>query len=218
MPRTTLSLVVLATALAATTACKSELDGKARAQVQDAPAGAKDAAPAAKSAARTLDLDAAQSKIAFVGAKVTADHRGTFAAPTGSLKLDAEGKPVALDVTVETTKIDIEPAKLKQHLQSPDFFDTAKYPKAHFHLTQVAPANGGDATHTVTGELELRGVKKQISFPANVDLGADKASATASFKINRKDFGIVYTGMADDLIKDDVLLELDLAFQPAAAS
>ena len=32
----------------------------------------------------------------------------------------------------------------------------------------------------------------------------------AEFTINRKDFGILYAGMPDDLIKDDVLLKIDL--------
>jgi hypothetical protein len=32
----------------------------------------------------------------------------------------------------------------------------------------------------------------------------------AEFAINRKDFGIVYPGMPDDLIKDDVLLKLHI--------
>jgi hypothetical protein len=38
-------------------------------------------------------------------------------------------------------------------------------------------------------------------------LGVD---ATADFVINRKDFGVVYPGMPDDLIKDDVVIKLAL--------
>jgi hypothetical protein len=32
----------------------------------------------------------------------------------------------------------------------------------------------------------------------------------SEFAINRKDFGIVYAGKADDLIRDDVVIHLDL--------
>ena len=53
-------------------------------------------------------------------------------------------------------------------------------------------------------------VKKTISFPATITVGADAASGTAEFVINRKDFGIVYPGKQDDLIRDDVLLKLSL--------
>ena len=39
---------------------------------------------------------------------------------------------------------------------------------------------------------------------------AGEVSAKAEFGINRKDFGIVYAGMADDLIRDDVLIKFDV--------
>ncbi len=72
----------------------------------------------------------------------------------------------------------------------------------------VAPA-----THTVEGTLDLHGTTKSISFPATVALDASSAKGKAEFTINRKDFGIVYPGMPDDLIKDEVLLKIDLAFK-----
>ena len=39
---------------------------------------------------------------------------------------------------------------------------------------------------------------------------ASSVDADAEFAINRKDFGVVYPGMPDDLIKDDVLIKLKL--------
>ena len=38
----------------------------------------------------------------------------------------------------------------------------------------------------------------------------------AEFGLNRKDFGILYTGKADDLIKDDVLIKLNIQAKPKA--
>lgn len=106
----------------------------------------------------------------------------------------------------------IEPGKLAKHLKSPDFFDVAKFPKAEFTLTKFEKAAQGESTHTVSGQLNLHGVTKAISFPAKVEMADGKAAAKAEFKIQRKDFGIVYPGMPDDLIKDEVLLDLDLHF------
>jgi polyisoprenoid-binding protein YceI len=60
--------------------------------------------------------------------------------------------------------------------------------------------------------LELRGVTKTVSFPANITIDAKTAKGTAEFKINRKDFGIEYPGKPDDLIKDEVLLKIALVF------
>jgi polyisoprenoid-binding protein YceI len=195
-------------------ACSSQVDTATAAKVEDAPALP---APApAPEATRTLQLDEQLSKVEFVGAKVTADHRGSFDTRSGSLKLDESGQPVGLTVLVDATSVNIEPEKLEQHLRSPDFFDVEQYPISKFELVGTKAVKQAGATHEVTGALTLRGVTKQITFPANIDLGKDRASATASFKINRKDFGIVYAGMADDLIKDDVLLEMKLVFSSSA--
>ena len=188
-------------------ACTSEIDAKPAAAVRDAE---KTRGPA--KAARTLAIDSSKSSVEFVGAKVTADHRGRFDAPTGKLELSDDGKVVGMEVTVRTESLEIEPAKLGEHLRSEDFFDVAKFPTSKFTLTSAKAGGEGDATHQVTGNLELHGVEKSITFPAHIEVGDGSAKATASFKIDRKDFGITYAGMADDLIKDDVLLEMSFAF------
>jgi len=63
----------------------------------------------------------------------------------------------------------------------------------------------------VTGNLELHGVTKSITFPATITVQGDTVAVKAEFAINRKDFGIVYPGKPDDLIKDDVLLRLNIS-------
>ena len=85
-----------------------------------------------------------------------------------------------------------------------------KFPKATFTSTEIKAGGDKGATHTVTGELDLHGVKKTISFPATLAVTADGATGTAEFSINRKDFGLVYPGKPDDLIRDDVGIKLSL--------
>jgi polyisoprenoid-binding protein YceI len=85
-----------------------------------------------------------------------------------------------------------------------------KYPKATFTSTSIKPGGENGATHTVTGNLDLHGVTRSITFPAKISPSADAVDVDAEFVIKRKDFGIVYPGMPDDLIKDDVLIKLKL--------
>lgn len=211
-----LSSVVVATGLALAS-CSSEIDDKPAATVQEAaaptevePAVADAGTPSAD--AQTLVLDPAQSRLEFVGAKVTGDHRGTFKEYTGSLVLNPDGSVSKLDVEVQLTSLAIEPERLLGHLKSPDFFDVEQFPTARFSLNRFTEQASADATHVVGGELELHGVRKQIEFPAKVTFQEGDVAATALFTINRKDFGIVYPGKPDDLIKDDVLLDLALRF------
>ena len=161
--------------------------------------------------------DVATSKIEWVGAKITKEHPGNFGKFEGSALIN-EGKVVGADFSVETATLSSDDPKLTEHLQSPDFFDVAQFPKATFTSRNIVEkASPEGATHEVTGDLELHGVKKTITFPATIAVAADKATTKAEFKINRKDFGIVYPGKPDDLIKDDVLIKLDLSFPLAAA-
>ena len=77
-------------------------------------------------------------------------------------------------------------------------FDVAKYPKASFHLSKVVAKVGPEgATHEVSGEFELRGVTKSIAFPAKVAFSDAGVDASASFKINRKDFGVNWSKTLD---------------------
>jgi len=145
------------------------------------------------------------SKIGFVGSKVTGKHDGGFKSFAGTIKV-ADGKIVGspeFKIDMKTLWADNE--KLTGHLKSPDFFDVAKFPGATFTATSIEPA--GDLSN-VTGNLELHGVTKSISFPAKIEISEDAVMVNADFAINRKDFNINYPGKTDDLIRDNVALML----------
>ena len=208
------SLIVLSF----TTACgEGEMKDKPTAEVVTPEPTPPVEEPKAEVTGTAYAADVATSKIEWVGAKITKEHPGTFGKFEGSALIN-EGKVVGADFSVETATLTSDDPKLTEHLQSPDFFDVAQFPKATFTSRNVVEkATPEGATHEVTGDLELHGVKKTITFPATIAVAADKATTKAEFKINRKDFGIVYPGKPDDLIKDDVLIKLDLSFPLAAA-
>ena len=95
-------------------------------------------------------------------------------------------------------------------MKTADFFDVAKFPKATFVSTKIEPNTAAGATHNVTGNFDLHGVKKSITFPATIQSTPEVVSVNAEFAINRKDFGILYPGKADDLIRDGVVIKLTL--------
>jgi polyisoprenoid-binding protein YceI len=186
-------------------ACDNEpAKGKAQAAATEPVATAAAPASAAK-----YTFSNAGSKIEFVGAKVTGKHDGSFQTFTGNVNLvdnNPEKSSVSTEIDVASLKSDEE--KLTAHLKTADLLDVAKYPKATFASTSIKSGGEKGATHTVTGNLQLHGVTKSISFPATIKVNGDTVDIDAEFAINRKDFGIVYPGMPNDLIKDDVLLKL----------
>src|SRR3546814_3014487 len=60
---------------------------------------------------------------------------------------------------IPLTKVTTTSSELDGHLQTPDFFETAKFPTATFRSTDIV-VNGDTAT--ITGDLTIRGVTKQI--------------------------------------------------------
>lgn len=184
-----------------------------------APAAAEPAvapAVAAPAAAPAGDAKTLTGTIRATGSKVTGNHVLEFKTWKGSITL-TNGDASALEFEVETASVigDADkPApgneKLEGHLKSPDFFDVAQFPKASFKSTSISAGGEGGATHTIAGKLTLRGVEKDVTFPVTVAKSATEVTGKAKFSINRKDFGIVYAGMADNLIRDDVVLEIDV--------
>jgi polyisoprenoid-binding protein YceI len=159
-----------------------------------------------------LPITAETSKVEFIGSKVTGKHEGGFKEISGTIDLvneKAEESSVVVDIDMKSVFSDAD--GLTKHLQTGDFFEVEKFPKSTFVSTKIVPDSGkGENNYLVTGDLEMRGQKKSITFPATIKVGNDKVEVDAEFAINRKDFGIVYAGKADDLIRDDVVIKLDL--------
>ena len=148
------------------------------------------------------------SKIEFIGSKVTGKQNGSFGEFSGQIDYAGSPENSRVNITIKTDSITTDAADLTKHLKTADFFDVAKFPEATFVSTAIKAGGEKGATHTVTGNLTLHGVTKAITFPATINVTPDAATVESSFSINRKDFGINYAGAADNLIRDDVVLTL----------
>ena len=201
-------------------ACEDPAANKVKATVND-PGANKPAALAANNntaaapaapKGEALAINSETSKVEFTGSKVTGKHDGGFKQFTGTIDL-VNNKPAdsGVNVEIDTASVFTDDEKLTGHLKSKDFFEVEAFPKASFRSTRIEPdtAKGADA-YTVTGDFTLHGVTKSISFPATIKVSDASVDVDSEFSVNRKDFGIVYAGKADDLIRDDVVIRLDL--------
>lgn len=124
------------------------------------------------------------------------------------------GNFVADQTTFESADLNEDPdtkAKLDGHLKSADFLDVEKYPESTFVITGAKKLDSGDYNTEISGNLKFRDIEKNITFKANVKEEGDNVTIKSEeFKINRQDFGIVYKGGGDSIIKDEVMLQLDV--------
>ena len=154
------------------------------------------------------------SSVGFKGSKVTGSHDGGFKNVAGSINVQGGKITGSPEIKIGMKSIWADNERLTGHLKSADFFDVAKYPVSTFTVTGI---EGTGPTNNVTGNLDLHGVSKSISFPAAVQVADDALTVKAAFAINRRQWNINYSGKANDLIRDLVVIKLDLKATPGAA-
>jgi polyisoprenoid-binding protein YceI len=153
-----------------------------------------------------------ETTVSFVGSKITGSHDGGFEVLTGEIEM-VDGDPTlsSLRMTIDTTTLWTDTEKLTGHLKSADFFDVENHPTATFTSTKIAAAAEG---YSITGNLDLHGISKSITFPAAIQVSPEGVKAQAEFSVMRFDFNIVYPGRKDDLIRDEVVVKFDLVAAP----
>jgi polyisoprenoid-binding protein YceI len=157
------------------------------------------AALGAFAAPATYEIDPAHTYPTF-----EADHmgglsywRGKINSSTGFITLDREAGTGTVEVTMDMKSIDFGNQALNDHAQTPDIFDTAKYPTATFTGKLVDFKNG--APTAVDGTLTMHGVTKPVTLTINKFLckphpqrGREVCGADASARIDREEFGVSY--------------------------
>jgi polyisoprenoid-binding protein YceI len=153
---------------------------------------------------------APDTKVDFIGSKVTGSHDGGFEKVTGTIMVpDNSIENAQINVTIDMISIWSDSKKLTGHLKNEDFFEVETYPETKFRSTSISKSDSG---YEIKGNLTLHGVTKGITFPAQITIteNASSLSATADFSIDRTDFGVNYKGKADNLIRPEVVIKLDL--------
>jgi polyisoprenoid-binding protein YceI len=74
-----------------------------------------------------------------------------------------------------------------------------------FAVTGSTALATDSTTHTVKGNLTIKGVSKNIEFPAKVTVAGDDITATASFTINRNDWGVTYGSGLSGAVGDKII-------------
>jgi polyisoprenoid-binding protein YceI len=146
--------------------------------------------------AAEFEIDSAHSGAQFsVKHLMVSNVRGSFGKVTGKANIDEKDiTKSTVEAIIDATSINTNEPKRDEHLRSPDFFDTAKYPTITFKSTKVEQAG---SNLKVAGDLTMHGVTKPVvldvegfTSEAKDPWGNTKRGGVATTKINRKDFGL----------------------------
>jgi polyisoprenoid-binding protein YceI len=164
-------------------------------------------------------VDTEQSTVQWTGRKVTGEHTGKIKIKEGSLDMEGN-KLVGGSFIIDMNSLENEDlsgeykGKLEGHLKSDDFFGVATYPTAKFVVTQ-AKAKKGD-TYEITGDLTIKDITHEVSFPATVKASGEQVTADAKIVVNRAKYDVRYgsdsffDNLGDKVIYDDFDLEVSL--------
>ncbi len=217
--KNSIQILILCMLVGVVFSCKKNKPAGDAAKTSDAVGKAATSSATSK----TYTIDTKSSGVSFTGTKLGGQHLGKFALTDGTLSVkggDIESGNFTIDIaSLEITDLKAGEGKekLEGHLKSADFFDVANHSTGKFVITNVAKTTKAGMTHTITGDLELKGKKKSITFDANVaEIAGSVNAVTPNFTINRADWEIKYgsntffDNLGDKAINDEVGIRINL--------
>ena len=150
---------------------------------------------------------------------MVANVRGEFSGVAGTVVFDAEDSANSkVEAAIDAATIQTRDNQRDQHLKSAEFLDVEKFPKIAFISKKVAPV--GEGEWRIVGDLSIHGVTKEVVLAVEGPTpevkdpwGNIKIGATATTKVNRKDFGLVWNVALEAggvLVGDEVAIQLEV--------
>lgn len=166
----------------------------------------------------TWKLDKSHSQISFkishmMISKVNGRF-GDFDVWLSASKPDYSDAVVSAKIKVASINTGVE--KRDKHLVSADFFDAEKFPEISF--SNVVLKRKKANVYVAQGDLTIKGVSNPVAFNVVANgsytnqAGAKVLGFAVNTKISRKKFELVWSGLAENAVGDEVSIEGELEF------
>jgi polyisoprenoid-binding protein YceI len=176
-------------------------------------------------AAATWNIDPVHSHAQFkVKHMMISNVKGEFTVVTGKLELTgADITKSRIEASIDASTINTREPQRDAHLKSADFLDVEKFPVLTFKSTRVSKT--GTDELAVEGDLSIHGVTRSVVFDVEGPSASMKdpwgnvrIGLSATTRINRKDFGLVWNSTLETgglMVGDEVTITLDVEFVKA---
>jgi len=170
-------------------------------------------------------LDPSHSEVQFkVKHMMISNVSGEFTKFDASVETEGDDFLTAkVTFTVDVDSLTTKSEQRDGHLKSADFFDAGNFPQMKFVSTKYENVDN-DGSYEVYGDLTIRGITKPVKLDAEFGgvikdpWGSTRAGITVTGKINRKDFGLTWSGTTETgslIVSDEVRLHVALEFVKA---
>ena len=172
--------------------------------------------------ATTWKIDPAHTTVEFkVRHLMISWVKGVFTNVEGAAVInEADLAKSSVKIQIKTASIDTNNKKRDDHLRSHEFFDVARFPLMTFISKEVVIADGQPIE--IVGNLTIRDVTREVvleveDFSQTITdpWGNTRRGATASTKIKRKDYGLIWNKALETggvVVGDEVRISLEVEF------
>jgi polyisoprenoid-binding protein YceI len=130
---------------------------------------------------------------------------GIFKKFSGTIDFDEANVAASkFNVSVEVASINTGNALQNKTAKSAEWFDAVKYPYIKFTSSKIEKNASG---YKVTGQLEMKGIKKDISFPFTFKKTGSTAVFNGEFSINKNDFKV---GKPGDGVSETIKIKMSV--------
>jgi polyisoprenoid-binding protein YceI len=128
---------------------------------------------------------------------------GIFKTMKGTIAFDEKDLATStFSISIDILSINTGNAMMNKHAKGDEWFDAMKYPEIKFTSKKFVKVG---ASYQVTGEMEIHGIKKEVTIPFTFVNKGTSGVFTGKFTINRGDFKIGKPGgEVGEVIKLDV--------------
>ena len=171
------------------------------------------AAGAQGAAAQGVQLD--KSEIRFTSKQMGVNVDGRFRKWKANVVfLPADLAKSSATFDVEIASIDLASADSENEVRDEVWFDTARFPVAHFASTSIRDAGSGK--YEIAGTLTMKGIAKPVVVPIAVSKDvAGNTVADGTFTLKRLDFKVGEGEWADTgTVANDVLVKFRMVLAP----
>jgi polyisoprenoid-binding protein YceI len=170
--------------------------------------------------AATWQMDPDHSSFQFKIRHLTVSNvKGDFSKSRGVVMIDDQNiTHLKVEVFIDAASINTGHAQRDEHLRGPDFFEVTKYPTITFVSKKVIKTEPNRLK--VVGDLTIHGVTREITVDVEGPTpevkdpwGNFRRGATATAKINRRDFGLTWNKVLDSgglVVGDEVNIYVEV--------
>jgi polyisoprenoid-binding protein YceI len=155
-------------------------------------------------ATRTWAVDPTHSEVQFkIKHLMITNVTGSFNIFSASVATEDEDfSKATISFTADVNSVSTGNQQRDGHLVGADFFDADAFPQIKFTATKTENVDN-DGSYELYGDLTIRDITKSIKLDVEFGgvvkdmYGNTKAGFTINGKINRKDFGLTWSGVTE---------------------